>query len=128
MKNIEKELYAMKLDKMVDDLNLELQTSSVYDIIYKLKITDKKTIELKTKNVFNPNLSFRELFRGKLYSMILIRLKTRFLNFYRSNGEPLWLVPVYRIGKFCYLFLMPLALSFSSILIVDEFYKNSRWS
>jgi hypothetical protein len=124
----------LKIHFLTEQLNDELSTCHIDGLIIFPKIKTlgfRKSIELSYINYLDEdNLSYRELFRGKLYSMILIRLKTRFLNFYRSNGEPLLLSPVYKIGKYIYLFLMRLALNFSSVLTVDKYYidKTNIWN
>lgn len=108
---------------LVSQLNDELKSCHAMGLILFPKIKKGKhgkRIVIDYINYYKfDKLTFRELFRGKLYSMMLILLKVRFLNFYKLNDAPLWLFPIYKVGKYIYPFLMPIALYFSSIQTVD---------
>lgn len=117
-----------KIDLLLSRLNDELKTCHVDGLVVLPKINKQGLIELYYINVNRPNLTYRELLCGKLYSMILIRLKTRYLKFHNANGERLLPRLFYKIGKSIYPFLISVALRFSSIAIVDEFYVKNHLS
>ena len=119
------ETIATKIQFLVDRVNTELSCCHVEDLVIKPFLKNNQ-IKLDIINIARGDeMSYRELFRGKLYSMILIRLRTRFLNFYRSNGEPLWLFPFYKICKASYPSLAQLFLNLSSVWIVDKSYTDA---
>lgn len=117
---------------LVSQLNDELKSCQAMGLILFPKIKKGKhgkEIQIDYINYYQEDkLTYRELCRGKLYNMILIRLWSRFLNFYKSNDEHLLLFLFYKIGKYLCLCLKPIAEYFSSIHFADEFYVSNDLS
>ena len=109
----------------VDMLNVELESSHVYCVTWRIKKKNGRLM-LKCNYLLNEETQIRELLRDKAYSMILDRIRVRFQGFYKKGGARRLLFPFYIFGKEIYLFLMPFALRFSNIRILSDYYIDSK--